>query len=577
MLLVGLLRGVRLIGVLSEEHEKDVVDEFFQLFKTPWEFYEPGRPYEVVLSSKHDTPALDSKLLIVYGANRKRVDSTHATMPQPAGKGLLIERGASEIPIYGGCTAFAGKGEALLQATGRSKRVALRLRGERGDIVRVGFDLFGEVGHLLTRGQPPENALVPTLDLHIAILRDWILDAGIPVIEIPSIPRGYSFAACLTHDVDFAGIRRHCFDHTMWGFVYRVCRDVVKSVTHEKTSRTRVFLNCKALLSLPLVYLGVCRDFWLCFDEYARIEGASKSTFFMVPFKRCPGDNVGVAHAKWRATKYDVMDIREKVQELASNGFEIGVHGIDAWHNGIKAKQELKRIAQFTSQKELGVRSHWLCFGKDSARTLDEAGFAYDSTFGYNQTVGYRAGTTQVFRPLGSRVMLELPLHLQDSALLSPSMCTSMEDDAWHSCTDLFEATAKYGGVLTILWHLRSLAPERNWKDFYLRILQELKSRGVWFTTAGRVVDWFRRRRSVSFERVDFSDAGLQLILKTGESVPIPGFLLRVHLPANTGGKPRPEQREHVDVPWDGAREINVDLATRDNPSPSSRLSCFHS
>lgn len=571
MFSVDSLRGVRLIGVLSEEHEKDVVQEFFELFKTPWEFYEPGLSYDVVLSSKYDTPDLDAKLLIVYGATGKRIDSAYSTKPQLARKGMLIEYGTREIPIYGDFTTFAGKGEALLQARGCSKGVALRLRGERGDIVRVGFDLFGEVCYLLTKGQPPENALVPTLDLHIVILRDWILDAGIPVVEIPPVPRGYGFAACLTHDVDFAGIRRHHFDHTMWGFVYRVCRETLSNVTREKTSRTKAFRNCKTLMSLPLVYLGVCRDFWLCFDEYERIEEAWKSTFFIVPFKNRPGDNIDRANAKWRATKYDVIDIREKVRELVSNGFEIGVHGIDAWQNGTKAKQELMRIVQFTSQQELGIRIHWLCFGEYSARTLDQAGFAYDSTFGYNQTIGYRAGTTQVFRPLGSRVMLELPLHLQDSALLSPAMSPCMEQRAWHSCNDLFETTAKYGGVLTILWHLRSLAPERSWKGFYLRILQELTSRGVWFATAGRAVDWFRRRRSVSFERVDFSDTSLKLNLKAEESAPVPGFILRIHVPANMRKNLRLEQREHLDVPWNGARQITIDFATRDNPTRRSR------
>ncbi len=42
---------------------------------------------------------------------------------------------------------------------------------------------------------------------------------------------------------------------------------------------------------------------------------------------------------------------------------------------------------------------------------LDEAGFSYDSSAGYNETVGYRNGTTQVFRPLGTKTLLELPLH----------------------------------------------------------------------------------------------------------------------------------------------------------------------
>ena len=35
--------------------------------------------------------------------------------------------------------------------------------------------------------------------------------------------------------------------------------------------------------------------------------------------------------------------------------------------------------------------------------TLEKAGFSYDSTVGYNETIGYRAGTAQVFKHPGRR------------------------------------------------------------------------------------------------------------------------------------------------------------------------------
>ena len=35
------------IGVLSKDSEARAVQEFFQLFKTPWEFWAPGRPYDL--------------------------------------------------------------------------------------------------------------------------------------------------------------------------------------------------------------------------------------------------------------------------------------------------------------------------------------------------------------------------------------------------------------------------------------------------------------------------------------------------------------------------------------------------
>ena len=39
---------------------------------------------------------------------------------------------------------------------------------------------------------------------------------------------------------------------------------------------------------------------------------------------------------------------------------------------------------------------------------------------GYNETVGFRAGTSQVFAPIGTKHLLELPLHIQDTSLLYP-------------------------------------------------------------------------------------------------------------------------------------------------------------
>ena len=70
----------------------------------------------------------------------------------------------------------------------------------------------------------------PTLDLHIAVLRDLIVASGAPLVEIPPVPEGYRFIACLTHDVDHPSIRQHRFDHTMFGFLYRaVVHSLVKN------------------------------------------------------------------------------------------------------------------------------------------------------------------------------------------------------------------------------------------------------------------------------------------------------------------------------------------------------------
>ena len=38
-----------MLGVVADSAEQHVVQEFFELFKTPWEFYRADRQYEVLL------------------------------------------------------------------------------------------------------------------------------------------------------------------------------------------------------------------------------------------------------------------------------------------------------------------------------------------------------------------------------------------------------------------------------------------------------------------------------------------------------------------------------------------------
>src|SRR5207247_8546110 len=111
-------------------------------------------------------------------------------------------------------------------------------------------------------------------------------------------------------------------------------------------------------------------------------------------------------------------------------GCELGVHGIDAWNDVDKGHDELARIAAVTGGSNLGVRIHWLLRDANTPAVLERAGYAYDSTFGYNETVGYRAGTGQVFRPLGAKTLLEIPLPIQDGAHFYPQRLGLSAPDA---------------------------------------------------------------------------------------------------------------------------------------------------
>jgi peptidoglycan/xylan/chitin deacetylase (PgdA/CDA1 family) len=291
-----------------------------------------------------------------------------------------------------------------------------------------------------------------------------------------------------------------------------------------------VAANWAAVCSLPWIHLGLARDPWYQFDHYVRIEDGRPSTFFVIPKKGEPGrDAAGRIHPR-RAARYDAADLVGHFKELREAGCEVGLHGIDAWRDAASGRGEFDRIARLTGASELGVRMHWLYFDEQSPSRLEEAGFSYDSTIGYNQTVGYRAGTSQVYLPPGARLLLELPLHVMDTALFYPSYLDLSPREAKAVVTPLIEDVARFGGVFTVNWHDRSLAPERLWGGTYLALMADLAKRGAWFATASQTVAWFRKRRAASIDQVSWNDDGtVRIRASAGRSDAMPGLRLRLH------------------------------------------------
>ena len=446
-----------MIGVIVTANEAATVEEFFEFFKTPWEFYESGRRYDVVVATTNEIPEVDARLLLVYGSDTKSGDARRGVVEGPRHAGGSLQYQGVMVPIYGETVMFREESRGIPYVAAVSGTMGLRTVSVAGPIeVRLGYDLFQEIQFLLSIGQPVENAHVPTLDLHIKMLKDWILHEGIPLLEIPPAPADHSCAVCLTHDIDFVGIRNHKFDHTMCGFLYRSTIGAVGRLLSGRISVAQLLQIWRAAISLPLVYLGWVKDFWDPFDWYLRVEKGLPATYFFIPFKGRTGERVSISHASRRAAAYDFGDLSQWTSTILNEDCEIGVHGIDAWHSVQKGSDELARIAKVTGESSIGVRMHWLLRDEDTFRVLEEAGYSYDSSVGYNETVGYRSGTTQPFRPFGVKSLMELPVHIQDGALFFPERLDLSESGAWERCEGLLSHVREHGGVLTVIWHDRS-------------------------------------------------------------------------------------------------------------------------
>jgi hypothetical protein len=518
-----------MIGIIANPSEHAVVREFFELFKTPWEFYQPDRRYEVLLCAGDGGFSENAaRLIVVYASRELPFDAVAQIQSAPLGKDdCRLSCKGMRIPLYGESAAFREKRSGNAEEIASEPVLHLRDTGA-ASVIRIGYDLFYEVRVLLTAGQPVANAGIPTLELHIALLRDLIVSCGIPLVEIPPVPEGYRFLACLTHDVDHPLLRRHRFDHTMFGFLYRSTIGSLIDSLRGRAPLRNLLKNWAAACKLPLVHLGLAKDFWLEFGAYTRLEHGLPSSFFVIPFKGCSG-RIGLAHApSRRASAYGASDIAEQIRELMSAGCEIGLHGIDAWLDSSSGSSELEQIRQITGAHEIGVRMHWLYFDEQSPTVLEQAGADYDSTSGYNQTVGFRAGTTQAYKFLEAKRLLELPMHVMDTALFFPCYLGLSPREARRRIGGIIDNAVQFGGCVTVNWHDRSIAPERLWGDAYAEVVGDLKQKGAWFATAAQAVAWFRKRRSVVLEGVS-GEFGLRSAISVCTTKEVPALFLRTH------------------------------------------------
>lgn len=488
-----------MIGVIADPADGDVAAELFELFKTPWESYREGPVYEVVLDGTGQWRDLNARLVVRYGSRRIQADGDRLVHIQPPEVNGKLLAGADPFPLYGPYALFESSGGRETEAA----PLPLVERGALGYVirqggrtsVRLGYDLFGEIRTLLSAGQPAQWAAIPTLELHIDLLRRWMAASGVKFSELRPAPEGYRFVAALTHDVDHPSLQLHGFDHTVAGFLGRATLGSVRRWATGRLTFAQLMRNWGAAVRWPTVALGWSRDFWREFVSYPDLERGKPSTFFVIPFAGRPGMKDGGSAPAFRGSRYGAADISTELRELQLCGCEIGLHGLDAWCDATAAERERSEVERVAGAEIKGVRMHWLYFGTDSTMLLDEAGFDYDSTVGYNGTVGFRAGTAQVYRPLGVQRLLELPLIVMDTALFYPGHLNLTVAEAWKRVEAVVAQAVRFGGCVTVNWHDRSLAPERQWGEFYGELVQYLEAQGGWVTSAREAVDWFRTRR----------------------------------------------------------------------------------
>src|SRR5262249_59574659 len=96
--------------------------------------------------------------------------------------------------------------------------------------------------------------------------------------------------------------------------------------------------------------------------------------------------------------------------------------------------------------------------------------------------------------------------------------------------------------------------------DFYLKLLQELKSRGAWLATAAQAVAWFRKRRAATLDFVRAGDGTIKVRAQTSSDT-LPDLKIRIQKPrarSLAGLVAAGTAPEIVNARFEGATELSL-------------------
>src|SRR5687768_10715888 len=97
-----------MIGVAADDADAEVVEEFFELFKTAWEPAVRGRAYEVVLATTECAVDLDAAVLLLYGSRERAAERQAAIAIDTVSGPHQVNWAEWAFPLYGPAGVFTG-------------------------------------------------------------------------------------------------------------------------------------------------------------------------------------------------------------------------------------------------------------------------------------------------------------------------------------------------------------------------------------------------------------------------------------------------------------------------------------
>ena len=333
----------------------------------------------------------------------------------------------------------------------------------------------------------------PPLHAYADFLRRCMERVGLSVSTIDRWPDGKRWAVVMTHDVDepeTPNAAHPCIQRIILG-PHRRRREAYWALRAELRSRG---------LSEGLIAGAEGRREW-DFDHYCEVEVAAqmRSMFYfsVVPKPR--------GHA--RDVTYDLSRsrFRRLMTRLKNGGWEIGLH---AAYETIEDRPALawqaRRLISLMHDVPVGMRHHYLRL--DPRRPLHtlqaaaECQLLCDSSIGFNDAPGFRAGTAMPFVIYGEAGSLrnrfvELPMTLSDMHLPKDDVRVAVQIALAHLST-----ARQLGGMAVLNWHVGNWHARPAWRESFRAICRSLaEDSTVWVPNVTEAASWVNFRANQLF------------------------------------------------------------------------------
>jgi hypothetical protein len=219
-------------------------------------------------------------------------------------------------------------------------------------------------------------------------------------------------------------------------------------------------------------------------DYLSRLDSAARqfgfrSTVFVV-----------ARRAHRRDPDYELYELQDHIRFRADSAFEIALHG--SFRSVLEHSdlaREARAVDQLLGRAPRGSRQHWLRFESHSklAQTIHAAGFAYDSSIGFPDAPGFRAGASFAYPPYdfsNERAcnFLELPLVLMDGSV--ERAARDSRDSPASIAGQILQTSRDWGwGGIAIDWHnpIEPIQVPQQINDVFWNSLNERsRHREVW-------------------------------------------------------------------------------------------------